>query len=78
MSCVGEPLLVVQITETIQTTFGAVDFSVTGLDGPPVRGVPVRLALRTQCWNGIVEDLGMECTSEMPVLVEKFVVKYLL
>jgi hypothetical protein len=40
MSCVGEPLLVVQITETIQTTFGAVDFSVTGLDGPPVGGGP--------------------------------------
>jgi len=76
MSCVGEPLLVVQITETIQTTFGAVDFSVTSLDGPPVREVPVWLALHTQYWNGILKDLDMECTSDMPVLVEKFVVKY--
>tara|TARA_B110001452_G_scaffold35571_1_gene27359 strand:+ start:3316 stop:3441 length:126 start_codon:yes stop_codon:yes gene_type:complete len=37
MSCKGEPLLVVQIIEVLETTFGAVDYSVTGLDGPPVR-----------------------------------------
>ena len=76
MSCKGEPLLVVQITEVLETTFGAVDYSVTGLDGPPVRETDIWLALHTQYWNEILEDLDLQCTKDMPVLVEKFAVRY--
>jgi uncharacterized protein YhfF len=76
MSCKGEPLLVVQITEVLETTFGAVDYSVTGLDGPPVRETGIWLALHTQYWNEILEDLDLQCTKDMPVLVEKFAVRY--
>jgi|TARA_B110000261_G_scaffold56555_1_gene66733 uncharacterized protein YhfF len=72
LSCHGEPLLVVQITEVIETTFGAIDYSVTGLDGPPVRDTAIWLALHNGYWNEILEGQGMTCTSDMPVLVEKF------
>jgi len=76
MSCKGEPLLVVQITEVRETTFGAIDYSVTSLDGPPVRETAVWLELHTHYWNGILQDLDLQCTKDMPVMVEKFVVRY--
>lgn len=72
LSCDGQPILMVQITEVVETTFGNIDFSVTGLDGPPVRDPQVWLELHTHYWNAILEDLKMACSADMPVLVEKF------
>jgi uncharacterized protein YhfF len=46
------------------------------LDGPPVRETDIWLALHTQYWNEILEDLDLQCTKDMPVLVEKFAVRY--
>jgi uncharacterized protein YhfF len=72
LSCDGQPLLMVQVTEVIEILFGNIDFSITGLDGPPVRDPQVWLELHTHYWNTILQDLSMKCSADMPVLVEKF------
>jgi uncharacterized protein YhfF len=72
LSTNGDPMLVVQITEVFKTTFGAIDSSITCLDGPPVRDLDVWIELHTAYWNGILEDYGLACCEDMPVNIEKF------
>ena len=68
----GKPMMVVQITEVLETTFGAIDSSITGLDGPPVRDTRVWMKLHASYWNEVLKELGMRCSNDMPVLIEKF------
>ena len=68
----GKPMMVVQITEVAETTFGAIDSSITSLDGPPVRETHVWMKLHRSYWNEVLKELGMFCSDDMPVLVEKF------
>ena len=72
LSTNGDPMLVVQITEVFKTTFGAIDSSISGLDGPPVRDLDVWMKLHTAYWNEILEGYGLECCDDMPVNIEKF------
>ena len=72
LSTNGDPMLVVQITEVLKTTFGAIDGSITVLDGPPVRDVNVWMKLHTAYWNEMLEKYGLACSDDMPVHIEKF------
>ena len=68
----GVPKVVVQITGVYETTFGNISLNDTSLDGPPVRDLDVWIPLHTEYWNGLLSKHNLSCTSDMPVLVEKF------
>ena len=68
----GIPKVVVQITSVYETTFGEISLNDTLLDGPPVRDLDVWIPLHTEYWNGLLSKHNLACTSNMPVLVEKF------
>ena len=68
----GIPKVVVQITGVYETTFGNISLNDTSLDGPPVRDLDVWIPLHTEYWNGLLSKHNLACTSDMPVLVEKF------
>ena len=68
----GIPKVVVQITGVYETTFGNISLNDTSLDGPPVRDLDVWIPLHTEYWNGLLSKHNLACTSNMPVLVEKF------
>ena len=68
----GIPKVVVQITGVYETTFGNISLNDTSLDGPPVRDLDVWIPLHTDYWNGLLSKHNRVCTSDMPVLVEKF------
>jgi uncharacterized protein YhfF len=68
----GIPKVVVQITGVYETTFGNISLNDTSLDGPPVRSLDVWIPLHTEYWNGLLSKYNLACTSDMPVLVEKF------
>ena len=68
----GIPKVVVQITGVYETTFGNISLNDTSLDGPPVRDLDVWIPLHTEYWNGLLSKHNLSCTSDMPVLVEKF------
>jgi len=68
----GIPKVVVQITGVYETTFGNISLNDTSLDGPPVRDLDAWIPLHTEYWNGLLSKHNLACTSDMPVLVEKF------
>lgn len=68
----GIPKVVVQITGVYETTFGNISLNDTSLDGPPVRDLDVWIPLHTEYWNGLLSKHNLACTSDMPVLVERF------
>ena len=68
----GVPKVVVQITGVYETTFGNISLKDTALDGPPVRDLDIWIPLHTDYWNGLLSKHNRVCTSDMPVLVERF------
>ena len=68
----GIPKVVVQITGVYETTFGNISLNDTSLDGPPVRDLDVWIPLHTEYWNDLLSKYNLACTSDMPVLVERF------
>ena len=76
LSTNGDPMLVVQVTEVLKTRFGAIDSSISGLDGPPVRDLDVWIKLHTTYWNEVLQEYGLVCCDDMPVHVEKFKLAY--
>ena len=68
----GIPKVVVQITGVYERRFGNICLNDTSLDGPPVRDLDVWIPLHTEYWNGLLSKHNLACTSDMPVLVEKF------
>ena len=68
----GIPKVIVQITSIYETTFGNINLNDTSLDGPPVRDLNIWIPLHTEYWNGLLSKHNLACTSDMPVLVEKF------
>ena len=72
VSYAGIPRVVVQITSVYETTFGNISLKDTALDGPPVRDLDIWIPLHTNYWNGLLSRHNRVCTSDMPVLVERF------
>ena len=72
VSYAGIPRIVVQITSVYETTFGNISLKDTALDGPPVRDLDIWIPLHTNYWNGLLSRHNRVCTSDMPVLVERF------
>ena len=68
----GIPKVVVQITGVYETTFGNICLNDTSLDGPPVRDLDIWIPLHTEYWNDLLSKYNLACTSDMPVLVERF------
>ena len=68
----GIPKVVVQITGVYETTFGNISLNDTSLDGPPVRDLDIWIPLHTEYWNDLLSKYNLACTSDMPVLVERF------
>ena len=68
----GIPKVIVQITSIYETTFGNINLNDTSLDGPPVRDLNIWIPPHTEYWNGLLSKHNLACTSDMPVLVEKF------
>ena len=69
---VGQPHLIVRLTDVRETTFGAIGYAESSLDGPPVQDPDVWIPLHRQYWNGLLAAYGRECTDDMPVLIEPF------
>ena len=69
---VGQPHLIVRLTDVRETTFGEIGYAESSLDGPPVRNPDVWIPLHRQYWNGLLAAYGRECTDDMPVLIEPF------
>ena len=69
---VGQPHLIVRLTDVRETTFGAIGYAESSLDGPPVQDPDVWIPLHRQYWNGLLAAYGRECTNDMPVLIEPF------
>ena len=69
---VGQPHLIVRLTDVRETTFGAIGYAESSLDGPPVQDPDVWIPLHRQYWNGLLVAYGRECTDDMPVLIEPF------
>ena len=72
VSYAGIPKVVVQTTRVYETTFGNISLKDTSLDGPPVRDLDIWIPLHTKYWNGLLSNHNRVCTSDMPVLVERF------
>ena len=68
----GQPHLIVRLTDVRETTFGAIGYAESSLDGPPVQDPDVWIPLHRQYWNGLLAAYGRECTDDMPVLIEPF------
>ena len=69
---VGQPHLIVRLTDVRETTFGEIGYAESSLDGPPVQNPDVWIPLHRQYWNGLLAAYGRECTDDMPVLIEPF------
>ncbi|MFL2502139.1 MAG: ASCH domain-containing protein [Luminiphilus sp.] len=69
---VGQPHLIVRLTDVRETTFGEIGYAESSLDGPPVKDPDVWIPLHRQYWNGLLAAYGRECTDDMPVLIEPF------
>ncbi len=69
---VGQPHLIVRLTDVRKTTFGEIGYAESSLDGPPVQDPDVWIPLHRQYWNGLLAAYGRECTDDMPVLIEPF------
>ena len=69
---IGQPHLIVRLTDVRETTFGAIGDAESSLDGPPVQDPEVWIPLHRQYWNGLLAAYGRECTDDMPVLIEPF------
>ena len=69
---IGQPHLVVRLTDVRETTFGAIGDAESSLDGPPVQDPEVWIPLHRQYWNGLLAAYGRKCTDDMPVLIEPF------
>ena len=72
VSYAGIPKVVVQTTSVYETAFGNISLKDTSLDGPPVRDLDIWIPLHTKYWNGLLSNHNRVCTSDMPVLVERF------
>ena len=68
----GLPHLIVRLTDVRETTFGAIGYAESSLDGPPVQDPDVWIPLHRQYWNSLLAAYGRECTDDMPVLIEPF------
>ena len=69
---VGQPHLIVRLTDVREITFGAIGYAESSLDGPPVKDPDVWIPLHRQYWNGLLAAYERECTDDMPVLIESF------
>jgi len=69
---IGQPHLIVRLTDVRETTFGQIGDAESSLDGPPVQDPEVWIPLHRQYWNGLLAAYGRECTDDMPVLIEPF------
>ena len=69
---IGQPHLIVRLTDVRETTFGQIGEAESSLDGPPVQDPEVWIPLHRQYWNGLLAAYGRECTDDMPVLIEPF------
>ena len=69
---IGQPHLIVRLTDVRETTFGEIGYAESSLDGPPVQDPDVWIPLHRQYWNGLLATYGRECTDDMPVLIEPF------
>jgi len=69
---IGQPHLIVRLTDVRETTFGQIGDAESSLDGPPVQDPDIWIPLHRQYWNGLLAAYGRECTDDMPVLIEPF------
>ena len=69
---IGQPHLIVRLTDVRETTFGQIGDAESSLDGPPVQDPEVWIPLHRTYWNGLLAAYGRECTDDMPVLIEPF------
>tara|TARA_B100000902_G_C27173366_1_gene845023 strand:- start:578 stop:1078 length:501 start_codon:yes stop_codon:yes gene_type:complete len=69
---IGQPHLIVRLTDVRETTFGQIGDAESSLDGPPVQDPEVWIPLHRTYWNGLLATYGRECTDDMPVLIEPF------
>ena len=69
---IGQPQLIVRLTDVRKTTFGDIGYAESSLDGPPVQDPDVWIPLHREYWNGLLAAYGRACTNDMPVLIEPF------
>lgn len=72
----GKPRLVVQLTEIYRKKFGEITNEDTAIDGSPVRDISIWKPLHIDFWNAQLAEFDLTVTDDMPVLIEKFALRY--